>query len=295
MIPIETQKSPLYFVATAFQIFAILFSIYSLYRVSKITITSKGIRIFLNSALIGSIISQCYSYYHYNYDMGLFSFGILFLAVDLTLYTLILIDFIILGCYHALNERITDKLIRGMRISYTLFFLLCHAIGLLYMFGIVIPWQGTTAADLQELLGTLFVFSSVIYDNIQVCYLTYLVYSTKKNFTDRRIVNESLKKTVRLNILVCGMDWIAMGLFSLQLMLPISWTNYYLQSICASCVAIHISLVIFIFDRLKEFTFVGVKRKAGPVAVAIPLGLGSIDPTATEKLKPMEVTSTIKS
>jgi hypothetical protein len=156
----------------------------------------------LTVALIGSIIAQSYIYYRYNYDMSSYSYAIVWILISGTIYTTIMIDFMILKCYQSLDSHITNKLILNLRIAYTILFFVCHGLAILHILSIVVP----NGQRLQELIGSVFVFLSIAYDNAQVIYLTHLVNSTKKRTTDKRIVNEALKKTIRLNLLISSID-----------------------------------------------------------------------------------------
>jgi Na+-driven multidrug efflux pump len=120
---------------------------------------------------------------------------------------------------------------------------------------------------IEETLGSLFVSLSVLYDNVQVFSLTYLVSKRhgKKNANETEI---QLRKTMIVNVLVCMLDWITLMIFVTQVILPKNPTSYVLQQVAVAHTGIHASLLVVVFQRLKKLTFAG--RKVPLVAVPAP-------------------------
>jgi hypothetical protein len=252
----DIYSSPGYYIAPILQALVCILSIYGLYclHVRK-RIKSRVIRIFLTISLVWSILSQCFVFYHYNYDYTEPLMNVGWIMVNGTICSLIITDIMILKCFRSLNMKITDDLIRVMIGGVSLFYLACHSIAILQLLSIPVPH----GRSFQRLLGSIFPLFCVLYDNLQVGYLTYLVYSSKTTKKSDRRVEESLKKTVNLNIMVCGLDWLSAILFLAEQSLQSNSMSFILQQVTTSVVGIHIVLVIFIFNRLKDLTFVGTK------------------------------------
>jgi hypothetical protein len=138
--------------------------------------------------------------------------------------------------------------------------MLCSAVPALRLF-VHIP----SLRVVEEITGSLYVVFSVIYDNVQVFYLTWVVYSRhgRKNANE---ADKQLRKTMIMNVIVCILDWATLLLFIVQAILPKNATSYVMQQVAVAHTGIHASLLVAVFQRLKKLTFAG--RKIDKIAMA---------------------------
>ena len=121
-------------------------------------------------------------------------------------------------------------------------------------------WDFTIYHFLANYGGSALCFLSVIFVQFQAFYLTFVIYSTKKNKADVNVV-KSITRAVLLNVAIALLDWIAAGVQFYQLFALDNTKNYWWAKLCQQFItvisALHGSLSIYVFLQFKKLTFAG--------------------------------------
>ncbi len=137
-------------------------------------------------------------------------------------------------------------------------------------------WDFTIYHFLANYGGSALCFLSVIFFQFQAFYLTYVIYSTKKNKADVNVV-KSITRAVLINLAIALLDWIAAGVQFYQLFALVDTEDYWWAKLCQQFItvisALHGSLSIYVFLQFKKLTFagtaVGAKLKKKGLRVSI--------------------------
>jgi hypothetical protein len=121
-------------------------------------------------------------------------------------------------------------------------------------------WYKTIYHSLANYSGSALVLFSVIFFQFQAFYLTFVIYSTKKNKADVNVV-KSITRAVLINLAIALLDWFGMGVQFYQLFALNDKKFYWWEKLCqqfsAALAALHGSLSIYIFLQFKKLTFAG--------------------------------------
>jgi hypothetical protein len=121
-------------------------------------------------------------------------------------------------------------------------------------------WEFTIYHFLANYGGSALCFLSVIFVQFQAFYLTFVIYSTKKNKANVNVV-KSITSTVLINLAIALLDWIALGALFYQLFALGEKKNYWWSMLCrhfsSAIAALHGSLSIYVFLQFKKLTFAG--------------------------------------
>ncbi len=153
-------------------------------------------------------------------------------------------------------------------------------------------WYTTIYASLANYCASALILFSVMFFQFQAFYLTYVIYSRKKNKKHPNVIR-SITSTVQINLSTALLDWIALGVqfYNLIFIVDSNWVVWWplicMQFITAIA-ALHGSLSIYIFLQFKKLAFVGT-------AVGVKLkhkGLrGAFNIKIMDKSKPQQVPS----
>jgi hypothetical protein len=161
--------------------------------------------------------------------------------------------------FAVLDESITEaRLALAQKIYAVLWVIL--SIPLVVYFFVDSTWYNTNYHFLANFCGSALVLLSVIFFQFQAFYLTYVIYSTKKNKANVNVV-KSITRAVLINLAIALLDWIALGVQFYQLFALDLKENYWLSMLCqqfaTAIAALHGSLSIYVFIQFKKLTFAG--------------------------------------
>jgi hypothetical protein len=164
-------------------------------------------------------------------------------------------------------------------------------------------WFDTNYHFLANYGGSALVLLSVIFFQFQAFYLTYVIYSTKKNKADVNVV-KSITRAVLINLAIALLDWIALGVQFYQLFALVDAKNYWWAELCqqfaTAIAALHGSLSIYVFLQFKKLTFAGTAVGARLKKKGLRVSLGLLKdkcnpqhgPISPPELSPTEILPT---
>jgi hypothetical protein len=255
----DVRESPIYFLGPTWQMISFVASILALYDLQKYNITTRKMRLILSCGLLWNCLTQIWCYYFYNYVMNRIGFSVTWLVANWTLVSVNYTNSLILQCFESLKDWITNRRIFLIQIAILVLYVLCNSVAFFRIL-VHIP----SLRIVEEMSGSAYVALSTIYDNAQVFYLTFVVYSRhgRKNAEE---ASKQLRKAMMVNVIVCILDWVTFLLFLTQALLPKNPTSYVMQQIAVAHTGIHASLLVAVFQRLKSLTFAG--RKLDKIAL----------------------------
>jgi hypothetical protein len=160
--------------------------------------------------------------------------------------------------FAALDQSITEaRLALAQKIYAVLWIIL--TIPLTVYFIMDEAWYNTYLHLLASYCASALILFSTIFFQFQAFFLAYVIYSSKKNKKDPKVI-KSITSTVLINLAMTLLDWIALGVQFYQLIAlndwNFWWTTLFLQ-FSTAIAALHGSLSIFIFLQFKKLTFAG--------------------------------------
>jgi hypothetical protein len=180
-------------------------------------------------------------------------FSASWLSANLTVANINFTNTLILQCFKPLKEWITDRFVGGLQFLNFFLYIALHCLAFSTLL-FATPHIGS----MEEILGTIFVLLAVVYDNLQVFFLTYLA-SRRGGHKNANETERQLRKTMIVNVMVCMLDWMTLLMFFSQVVMPKNGTALVIQQIAVAHTGIHASLLVLVFHRLKKLTFAGRK------------------------------------
>ena len=204
--------------------------------------------------------------------------------------------------FAVLDESITEaRLALAQKIYAVLWFIL--SIPLVVYFIVDSAWDFTIYDSLANYGGSALALLSVIFVQFQAFYLTYVIYSTKKNKADVNVVNSNTR-AVLINLAIASLDWIAGGVQFYQLIALDNTKTYWWARLCqqfaSAIAALHGSLSIYVFLQFKKLTFAGTAVGAKLKKKGLRVSLGMLKnkckqqhgPISPPELSPTEILPT---
>jgi hypothetical protein len=180
--------------------------------------------------------------------------------------------------FAALDESITEaRLALAQKIYAVLWIIL--TIPLAAYFIMDETWLDTIYASLANYGGSALILLSIIFFQFQAFYLAYVIYSSKKNKKDPNVV-KSITSTVKINLAMALLDWIALGVRFFQIIALSDAENYWWSILClqfsTAIAALHGSLSIYIFLQFKKLTFAGTPADSNWEPESLGVGKGIV-------------------
>jgi hypothetical protein len=171
---------------------------------------------------------------------------------------IVLVDLEILQIYGSIISFATHKNILVLRVCLVTLYLLCCIIPLgKLIFGIWFElWEW------EQFSGMFFLLLCLVYDNLHSAFLIYRL--TKRN-QDKRIhptvLEKSLRSTVLWNAVIAGIDWVSLVVVFSAVLLTSGTTKIAIEQCASGLMGIHASMILILFQRLKDLTFVGQRPR----------------------------------